>query len=342
MGKPFAQELNKLPEIAEYVLGLDISELKDTVKKYASKPLFAVGSGGSLSACYFAELLHQEAGFAGKAVTPLETIYLSKAISEGLIFFITAGGRNKDILFSFDQVIQCEPQQIITISTTAKSLIAKKAIPYNIVSTFEFPLPTGKDGFLASNSLVAFFIILARAYGHEFKTKFISQKHELDTRKRINVFLDSIDVANVTYKVMYGGWGKPVAIDLESKLTEAALGNSLLADYRNFGHGRHHWLAKRGNQSAIVALTTPAEYDLAQKTLNVIPKQIPRLILDTKNEGPDATLDLLIQSFYLVDEIGKRLNIDPGRPGVPAFGSKLYNLSYSSLIKSNSKKKMQI
>ena len=41
--------------------------------------------------------------------------------------------------------------------------------------------------------------------------------------------------------------------DLESKFTEAALGHLQIADYRNFAHGRHHWLAKRSETSAILA-----------------------------------------------------------------------------------------
>src|SRR5260370_29648479 len=32
------------------------------------------------------------------------------------------------------------------------------------------------------------------------------------------------------------------AWDLESKFSEAALGSIQVADYRNFAHGRHHWI----------------------------------------------------------------------------------------------------
>ena len=48
------------------------------------------------------------------------------------------------------------------------------------------------------------------------------------------------------------------ASDLESKFTEAAIGNVQTADYRHFAHGRHHWLAKRGNETGVLALITPS------------------------------------------------------------------------------------
>ena len=56
------------------------------------------------------------------------------------------------------------------------------------------------------------------------------------------------------------------AFDLESKLVEAGLVSVLLADYRNFAHGRHHWLAKNPD-SAVVALASKEETLLAERTL---------------------------------------------------------------------------
>lgn len=42
--------------------------------------------------------------------------------------------------------------------------------------------------------------------------------------------------------------------------------------------------------------------------------------------GPAGTLDLLVQSWGLVKAAGDCAGIDPGRPGVPQFGRKLYHL----------------
>ena len=337
MGKPFEGELDRLEKTIDFTKSVDVIQLSDTIEKTAVKPLYIIGSGGSFSACTFAEILHQQRGMLGKAITPLESYYYRESYQNANVLIISASGKNKDILFAFDIAIKNEPDLIINICTTAESPLAKKSNKFSLSTTYEFPLPSGKDGFLASNSLVAFFILLARAYKHDIKYN-LDEKNKVMFRNNLDVFFKKIgDSKSLTFNVLYGGWSKPVAIDIESKFTEAALANTLLADYRNFGHGRHHWFDKRQDNSVLIALITPEEEKLALKTLSILPKSIPVLILKTQLKGASATIDLLIKSFYLVNRVGQLQMIDPGRPGVPSFGSKLYHLSYSSLFKENEK-----
>lgn len=335
MGKPFGKELDKIWETYKDVLSVNMDSFKAAMSKTLNFPLYIIGSGGSLSACHFAEILHQQTGSVGKAITPLESYYLNKNIQTGNFLIITAGGRNKDILFAFDNAIKNEPEAIIGLCTTSKSLLSHKTSKYSISSTFEFPLKTGKDGFLASNSLLAFFILLARAYEIELKLPKKIKSEEEIFQKTTNTFLKKLDIKYATFQVLHGGWSKPVAVDIESKLTEAALANTLLSDFRNFGHGRHHWFDKKGKNSAVIALISPEEEELAKKTLAILPKEIPVLLLRTRQSGAEGTIDLLIKSFYFINRVGEFQGIDPGRPGVPGFGRKLYNLSYSSFFKTD-------
>jgi hypothetical protein len=334
MGKPFEKELLSLGSTYEYAKSSTlIDSLKATISKTLNKPLYIIGSGGSLSACYFAEILHQKYGMSGKAITPLESYYLQRAFQQSNILIISARGRNKDILFAFDQAIAAEPDFVMNLCTAKNSPLALRASKFSISPMFEFPLPTGKDGFLASNSLLAFFTILAKAYNYELKEAFMSQTEILKFENEVEVFLSRLDVYNSTFKVLYGGWSKPIAIDIESKLTEAALANSLLTDFRNFGHGRHHWFDKKRKNSAIIALVTPDEERLAAKTILQLPKNIPVLQIASKKAGAPASIELLVKSFFFIKKIGELQQIDPGRPGVPEFGSKLYHLSYASFFK---------
>src|SRR5207244_3270959 len=75
-----------------------------------------------------------------------------------------------------------------------------------------------------------------------------------------------------TVIVLYGPETYPAAVDLESKFTEAALGSTQLADYRNFAHGRHHWLAKRGTDTGVLAIVTDGDRELAESTLTLLPR----------------------------------------------------------------------
>ena len=124
------------------------------------------------------------------------------------------------------------------------------------------------------------------------------------------------------------------AIDLESKFTESALGNVQTADYRNFAHGRHHWLAKHPDQSSLIALITPDELETAEKTLDLIPKKIPVLRIVIPFRGVLANLAGLANVLKIVGSAGQARGIDPGRPGVPGFGRRIYHLRANEYVKS--------
>ena len=47
-----------------------------------------------------------------------------------------------------------------------ESKLHKLSTDYEYTDCFQFPIPSGKDGFLATNSLLAFLVILYRAYAN--------------------------------------------------------------------------------------------------------------------------------------------------------------------------------
>lgn len=330
MGKPFKNELQSINQVYEWACNLDISNLEEQLDKLKKNPILVIGSGGSLSACYFASKLHQSIGQIGKAVTPLELFYSKNIINKCSLLFLSASGRNTDILTSFKNANIENPKKLLGITLSTNTPLNKLSAKLGIDPILEFENPIGKDGFLATNSLVAFFILLHRAYGNNIDNKPVIIKDSFHSE--INDFISKVN-KDFTFKVLYGDWSLPVAIDIESKFSEAALGDVLLSDYRNFGHGRHNWIDKRKNTTAIVALITPDDKDLAEKTLALLPSNIPVLRLETSSSTSFGSIELLIKSFYLTDSMGVIQNIDPGRPGVPDYGSKLYHLNYFNLLK---------
>jgi hydroxymethylpyrimidine pyrophosphatase-like HAD family hydrolase len=327
MGKPFSKELELLNDTHLWARSQDVTTLESL--KSEVTPILVVGSGGSLSACYFAVSLFQHFGIVSKAVTPLELHSSRNTLRHSRLIFISAGGKNNDILFSFKAAIDQNPVSITTICMRRDTPLTRLANQYSISKGLEYVIPAGKDGFLATNSLIAYFTLLLKA--------FFQEESQLETQtttkeeKEIDSFTKKLSIDSTT-TILFGGWGHPVAIDIESKFTEAALGNANIADYRNFAHGRHHWFAKRAKNSSIIAIVTPYEELLAAKTLELIPASIPKLILRSNLRTATSSLDLLIKSFKLIESIGRQRKIDPGKPGVPDFGRKLYNLRYSSLI----------
>lgn len=329
MGRPFSQEIKQIRDTYNWAVAIDVGPIFLNLEE---KNLWVVGSGGSTSACELLSLLQFKFSGIGFPTTPLELQYRQNALdSNSNVVFISASGRNSDILFGFDTALNREPANIFNVCLKKGSLLSNKAKPFSIAKTIEFDIPTGKDGFLATNSLIAYFTLLPKMFGLIPNVSNLEPKpHFLSD---INEFANSL-IEDFTITVLYGGWGKPVAVDIESKFSEAGLGNILLADYRNFGHGRHNWFDKKKRQSAIIAIVTPEEKDIAEKTLKLLPSSIPVLFLTSDKLEFNASLELLIQAFWVVDRFGKKCEIDPGRPGVPDYGSKLYKLKYSKFYQS--------
>jgi hypothetical protein len=113
---------------------------------------------------------------------------------------------------------------------------------------------------------------------------------------------------------------------LESRFVERALGNLHTADWRNFRHGRNHWLAKRADETGVVALVGKSDISLARRTLETIPAEIPRAVVTFSGDADIQAIRALTVALRIAGAAGDVIGIDPGRPGVPEFGRKLFGL----------------
>ncbi len=309
-----------------------IEPLASAIRATLDSHLLAIGSGGSLTVADFAASLHRElAGVSALAQTPLEAVQPGANFRRLTVMLVTAGGGNPDIVGVFKFLARKEVHRLIVICLRLDSTLASHRKRFPFVDFIEFDAPWGKDGFLATNSLIASIVLLIRAYSVASGTSvnlpkcwkdLIAGGTEQDVYKRIKVVW-----SRDTLIVLHGAQTRAAAIDIESKLTEAALRNVWTADYRHFAHGRHHWLAKRAKSSAILALVTPSDRTLAEATLALIPKSVPIVRENIPFTGPVAALAALTRVMYIAGSAGIAAGIDPGRPGVPTFGSKIYRLN---------------
>jgi HAD superfamily hydrolase (TIGR01484 family) len=329
MGKPYLEELKKINQTYEWALSLPIDDINRFIRLSNGYPLIVVGSGGSLTAAHMAALLHDNSGVISKAITPYDLIYNNKYIRYTNILFLSAGGSNPDVLSAFRFAALSEPRQLSSICMKNETPLEDISKEYKYTKIISYDIPSGKDGFLATNSLIAFIILLIRAYNDNLLKENVLDECLFSISKMQEEIEPSLKqlLSRDTWIVLYGGWGQIAAVDIESKFTEAGLGNIQLADYRNFAHGRHHWIAKRGATSGILTIITPDEELIAKKTMNLIPKDVPICPISTNRTGPLGGLELLIKILYVVYLAGIYRNIDPGKPGVPSFGSRIYNLS---------------
>lgn len=339
MARPFRSELAELHGTVEWAGSADISSLIDVVSRSATAPLVATGSGGSLSAAsHIARMHRRHFGHVALAISPFS--YTSEPIAQDAHhWIISAGGSNVDIISAVETCAAGEPAAINVLSMKERSRLATIARDNPMIDFHRAAIPSKKDGFLATNSLLGFCQLLARAYdavvnggdgwdasqrrllevvhsGSSWHERWREEARRLAAVQHLIVLHDSdTDLG---------------AIDLESKLTEAGIKNVQVADYRHFAHGRHHWLAKNAESSGVLLLKSNSGRRLADRTRKLLPTSVPTGTIDVRAEGDLAELVSLVAAYVVTDELGQARGIDPGQPGVPDFGRKLYGLRLPS------------
>ena len=169
MAKPYTVEMSKLAETFAWAMASDIEPLRKAVKTASLSSLLAIGSGGSLTAAHALASLHQRCtGHLATVATPLEAIGEPLASSVA-IWLLSAGGSNVDILSAFRALVAREPRQLGILCGRSDSPLANAARNHGFTDLLLYEPRTGKDGFLATNSLLAFVTLLTRAYASEFE-----------------------------------------------------------------------------------------------------------------------------------------------------------------------------
>jgi hydroxymethylpyrimidine pyrophosphatase-like HAD family hydrolase len=324
VGKSYSAEIKALSDTLAWASSLRIDAMQRFVDETCGASLVAVGSGGSSAAAHFAALLHRRvARGMSRHATPLDLLLDEATVHARSLLFLSASGKNTDVLAAARSAIDAEIPIVGAICTRKGSPLASAVRSCSHGYVLDDPIPSGKDGYLATNSLLATMVIIARAYGR-FDQVAEPQRPLVDASWKGR---DSV-------VVLHGGWSSPIATDLESRLHESALLHVQISDYRNFGHGRHLWIEKRRSSTFVLALLTPETQTLAMKTLRLFPKEVPVVRLSTKQEGPSGTIDLFAQALYWTLDVAEHLGIDPGKPTVPEFGRRIFHLAPPRMTKS--------
>ena len=322
MGRPYQSELRRIPATIDWALRQDIGALRSTLlQELGGHNLVAIGSGGSLTAAAFAALLHEAAtGRLARTATPLEAITRSPLRDTGVLL-LSARGTNVDIRRTAEMLPGLGYDAVSAITTRRKSPLARILMGYG-ATTHEFAVPGGRDGFLATNSLIATLVLLCRAAW---------PADELPGEDRDSLATSHPTVTgsetvwgNRTLVVLAQGWAVPAALDFESRFSEAALANVTVTDPRNFAHGRHHWLSLHGADTGIVSLETQDSTREAARMLRFLPKDTDVLRVMSAREGPAATIELVRAVMEFAGHVAEARGIDPGRPFVADYGRRLY------------------
>ena len=329
MGRQYAHELLELPLTYAWARTVDVVALTQALACARTLPLFAIGSGGSFSVATLAAFLHElVTGRPGRALTPMELAASPLSLRGSALILVSARGTNADILHAFDAAVALEPTELVVLTLNADGALAQRAAMFESVRVPAFTPPVKKDGYLATNSLLAMDVLLARGYGIA----------DAVLPPMLESFLPSIDKLpddawrRPTIIALHGPSTRGAAIDLESKFSEAALANVHVVDFRNFGHGRHLWLERRASESLIVSFTAAADARTAEAMLRLVPSTIPRLSVRIDEiDQPVVAMRALMVPMILAGMAGAVHGVDIGRPHVPTFGRRMYHQRSTSV-----------
>jgi hydroxymethylpyrimidine pyrophosphatase-like HAD family hydrolase len=268
--------------------------------------------------------------------------FLNLPLAETAVICFSASGRNKDIAAAFEGAANREARPLVGFVMRNRSLLHDLAERYQYSRLISVVSTSFRDGFLAVGSLLGSCTLLVRAYREllgrriDFPEKLSCLVEEVAGESPDELSERSASTLGLpTTSVLFTGSLKPAAIDIESRFVEAALGNVQAADFRNFGHGRHHWFAKRATGTGVIALVGDGQDALATQTLSLLPRTIPRTRLDFTGEPDVQALVGLVAGLHIAAVAGDKCGIDPGKPGVPEFGRKLYHLGPSPARRSH-------
>lgn len=330
----YHRELGKLPESYHIARAWDISELAKVLQRAARRPLMVAGSGGSFSvASYCAELHRRATGHVARAVTPLLLSSLPRS-EDGALLCVSASGSNVDILSAFEHGARLELRPAIAFALERGSPLHALADRFSYPDQIVGPSPAEPDGFLAVNSVLVTCLVFARAYraisgrADDFPDTYADFLRCALSETSPPQLAESVAALgpDKALSILYSPEIESAAVDLESRFVEAALGHVHAADLRNFGHGRHNWMDKRQDATAVLCLASRRYGNLAERTLNALPAEIPIVRAVFDGEDDLAGLAGLVTALHVAEGAGSALGVDPGRPGIPEFGRKLFRL----------------
>ncbi|MBP5089993.1 HAD hydrolase family protein, partial [Pseudomonas chlororaphis] len=335
MGKPYTAELDALPSTVKWCFEQSIDSLQRYLSRWMGEYACFVGSGGSYSAAYAAAELREIAhGSPTRSLTPMELSAKARFTPSSKVMLLTAEGRNPDILAAASYARQSD-MSCAALTLTSDNPLTRWASESGSTRIFAHDMPWGKDGYLATNTLIATVILLYRALFPEARSKAFLKElfEERSLRLLRDRFLQDARLEGMrgcNFIVLHDPMTKSFAIDLESKLSESAMAKVEVADYRQFAHGRHLQLASTTERIAVIAAHSAEAGPLAQATLALFPSSVQVFQLEVPGKEPDELVVAgLVMATLLTEAIAAMMHQDPGQPLVPEFGRAIYRLDSS-------------
>lgn len=294
-----------------------------------SKSYLFIGTGGSFAGASFAStVINDLFGASTYSLYPRDAFYRNNTNIDKAFLFSYSGTTN-DIIQSvkdFDK----NNVYVITKGQT-QNIVTKTGIMKNNIITYRTSANKGKErGFLSFEGALAPAALFMKLYLQKTNSdininnfikdsmSYWSNKVQKEIDKN---FIESAINHNKIINVFRGDYSNCASYDLESKLIESGIFNSIIHEKKNFSHGRFVNFENMNNKCVIYfKQKTTSKYE--EELLDYLGNKIA--IFESKYDGLLAEFDLLIASQFIIYQIGKLLDIDVSKPNYTDNAMKIY------------------
>lgn len=294
-----------------------------------SKSYLFIGTGGSFAGASFAStVINDLFGASTYSLYPRDALYRNN-INIDKAFLFSYSGTTNDIIQSVRDFNKNDVY-VITKGQT-QNIVTKTGILKNNIITYRTSTNKGKErGFLSFEGALAPAALFMKLYLQKINSdidinnfikdsmSYWSNKVQKEIDKN---FIESAINHNKIINVFRGDYSNCASYDLESKLIESGIFNSIIHEKKNFSHGRFVNFENMNNKCVIYfKQKTTSKYE--EELLDYLGNKIA--IFESKYDGLLAEFDLLIASQFIIYQIGKLLDIDVSKPNYTDNAMKIY------------------
>jgi hypothetical protein len=331
----FSNKLDRLTETIDLVIAADVSALSSALHDGKHRLAIAVGSGGSVGTAEFLGVCRTGLQAAPTLVqTPMQVVLELADLTGVDVWLFSARGDNPDVIGALRAAVKRGAAAIHVVTTNASGRLVLEASGAEQAHVHIVPVADPKDGFLATHSLIAASTALLRAadqcavspMGEQLEDVLSKTARTLLSAERRNLVatefssFTGLDVLLLLADPRLS----PAAVTIETSCWEAAICPVQRTDFRNFAHGRHVWLAHRGNATFLLNLTGTDTRAAWQDIETLIPSDLRRVSIDYANCGRYQNFLAAIDALVIVEALGRVRGIDAGKPGVGPFATGIY------------------
>lgn len=336
MSAVFASKLDRIEETLSLCFRTSHAALSHMMAQCAKRPVYCVGSGGSVIVAEFLAQCRAQLGFGLSSVVTPMAFALESGDATAANWFFSASGGNQDIQAAFEHGLRTSHRNLYVLTNAEDGPLAHLVRETGAgAACFVSPVADQKDGFLATHSVISSTLSLVLASDrlagridsearHAQLRDCVLQHLNAGAREKLSDRLGSALHCD-TIVLLHDPQMAAAATLVETSAWEAGLCSVQRTDFRNFAHGRHVWLDKHSEGAFVLALTSDRTLSAWRAIDRVLPAFISRYSVDFGRAGRAARFEALAFGLAFVEALGLAKSIDPGRPGVADFGRRLFD-----------------